>query len=221
MGPEVWTKTAYFPLGRWDGQVDHIHLVRTPFFDQSPGLSDSELAAEHVHEIRWWSHDELHAPAPPSRRGTSPRSSVGCAPRGSRRSRSRSPVSDRRDPYPGRMRILLALRFLAELGMLACLGVGGWRLGDSLLTSVLLAVLLPGAAAAAWGLWVAPRAAHRLGDPARLAVEVTLFAAAFVLALGSGLTPVMPIVGFAVWAAFLASVPARGHEPVLEDRTAA
>ncbi len=118
------------------------------------------------------------------------------------------------------MWLLLGIRFLAELGMLACLAIGGWQLGDSLLVSVLLGILLPAVAATVWGFWVAPRAAHRLEDPARLAVEVTLFAAAFVLALGSGLRPAGPILGFAVWAAFLTSIPARGHEPVpaREDR---
>ncbi len=59
LGPELWTKTAHFPLGPWDGQVDHIHLVRTPHFDPSPGLSAEQLLAEHVHEIRWWSVAEL------------------------------------------------------------------------------------------------------------------------------------------------------------------
>lgn len=113
------------------------------------------------------------------------------------------------------MPLLLAIRFLAELGMLVCLAVGGWHLGDSPLMSVLLGILLPAVAATAWGLWVAPRAARRLRDPGRLAVEVTLFSAAFVLALASGdLTPVMPVAGYALWAAFLVSIPSRRHEPV-------
>jgi hypothetical protein len=119
------------------------------------------------------------------------------------------------------MAALLALRFLAELGMLLCLGVGGWRVGDSTLTSVIGAVVLPVAAMAVWGRWVAPRASHRLPDPARLAVEVALFAAAGI-AVVTAERP-MSLVGIAVWVAFLLSVPSRGHEPALAqsgaDRT--
>lgn len=59
LGPEVWTKTAYFPMTNWDGQIDHIHLVRTQRFDPAPEMTVAELAAEGVHEIRWWSPEEL------------------------------------------------------------------------------------------------------------------------------------------------------------------
>lgn len=59
LGPELWTKTAVFPMGEWDGQVDHIHLCRTEHFEPSPHLSSAELAAENVHDIRWWSHEEV------------------------------------------------------------------------------------------------------------------------------------------------------------------
>ena len=55
LGPELWTKTAYFPMVGWDGQVDHIHLVRTPRFEPRPEMSEAELAAENVREIRWFS----------------------------------------------------------------------------------------------------------------------------------------------------------------------
>jgi hypothetical protein len=108
---------------------------------------------------------------------------------------------------------LLAVRFLAELGMLACLGVGGWQRAGSLLGSVVLGVALPGVAAAVWGRWVAPRAPRRLHDPARLGVEVTLFTAALLLVLGAEPSPAMTVVGVAVWVAFLVSIPSRGHEP--------
>jgi hypothetical protein len=110
------------------------------------------------------------------------------------------------------MVVLLAVRFLAELGMLAALAWGGWRLTESNALSLLLALALPAAAATTWGLWVAPKASHRLADPARLAVEVTLFAAAFLaLQAGEATLPKM-LVGVALWVAFLVSVPARGHE---------
>lgn len=55
LGPEVWTKTAIFPMGDWDGQIDHIHLLRVPHFTPQPRLSVEQLRAENVHEIRWWS----------------------------------------------------------------------------------------------------------------------------------------------------------------------
>ena len=63
LGPEVWTKTAYFEMPDWDGQVDHIHLVRTASFEPHPELSAAQLAAENVRELRWWSPDELASPA--------------------------------------------------------------------------------------------------------------------------------------------------------------
>ena len=116
------------------------------------------------------------------------------------------------------MIVLLGIRFLAELGLLACLGIGGWQLGGSTVTSALLAVVLPLVAAFVWGRWVAPRAGSRLRDPARLAVEVTLFAAALlvVLAAPTGQGPV--VFAFGVCAAFLVSVPSRGHEPAPPKR---
>jgi hypothetical protein len=110
--------------------------------------------------------------------------------------------------------VLLGLRFLAELGMLACLGIGGWRLGDSLLASVALGIVLPLVAAGIWGRWVAPRASRRLRDPGRLAVEVTLFAAALASVMGADPSPAMAVFGLAVWAGFLVSIPSRKHEAV-------
>jgi hypothetical protein len=111
------------------------------------------------------------------------------------------------------MVVLLAVRFLAELGMLAALAWGGWHLTDTTPFSLLLAVALPAAAATVWARWVAPRASHRLADPARLAVEVTLFAGAFLALQAGGASLPAMLVGVALWVAFLVSVPARGHEP--------
>lgn len=59
LGAEIWTKTALFPMPGWDGQVDHIHLVRVRHFAPQPRLSPNQLLAEHVHEIRWWKLHEL------------------------------------------------------------------------------------------------------------------------------------------------------------------
>lgn len=59
LGPELWTKTALFSMAGWDGQVDHIHLLRTTRFEPAPHLSRAQLEAEHIHDIRWWSPEEL------------------------------------------------------------------------------------------------------------------------------------------------------------------
>lgn len=61
LGPEVWTKTALFPMSHWDGQVDHIHMYRTERFEPSPELAPAQLEAEGLHEIRWWSLADLTA----------------------------------------------------------------------------------------------------------------------------------------------------------------
>ncbi|HET7386345.1 MAG TPA: NUDIX domain-containing protein [Nocardioidaceae bacterium] len=62
LGPEVWTKTAAFPMAQWDGQIDHTHFYRVERFEPTPALSRAELAAENIHEVRWWSPDELSNP---------------------------------------------------------------------------------------------------------------------------------------------------------------
>jgi 8-oxo-dGTP diphosphatase len=59
LGSELWTKTALFPMGSWDGQVDHIHLYRTERFEPSPQMSTAQLTAENIRDIRWWSPEEL------------------------------------------------------------------------------------------------------------------------------------------------------------------
>lgn len=59
LGPEVWTKTALFPMSGWDGQVDHVHLVRVKHFVPAPQLAPAQLLAENVHEIRWWTTEEV------------------------------------------------------------------------------------------------------------------------------------------------------------------
>lgn len=59
IGPEVWTKTALFPMAYWDGQVDHIHLLRVQHFVPEPRLTAEQLLAENVHELRWWTPGEL------------------------------------------------------------------------------------------------------------------------------------------------------------------
>jgi hypothetical protein len=69
---------------------------------------------------------------------------------------------------------VLTVRFLLELGALAGFAVGGAAVGSGV-TSVLLAVLLPLAAAVMWGVWAAPKAPRRLRPTRRLGVEVVMF----------------------------------------------
>jgi Protein of unknown function (DUF2568) len=78
----------------------------------------------------------------------------------------------------GLLPVVLLVRFLTELGLLAALAAAGLSLDAPLPVRVLLAVAAPGAAAAAWGRFVAPRSARRLRDPARLVLEAVLFGAA-------------------------------------------
>ena len=71
---------------------------------------------------------------------------------------------------------LLALRLVSELALLAG---AAWAAGARFYSPAPAA--LAGAAtalvvAAVWGVWVAPASRRRLPDPARLAVEVVLFA---------------------------------------------
>jgi len=63
IGPHIWTRTAIIPFldGSWDGQRDHVYLVRTPAFTPAPSMTWDELLAERVHELRWWSAAELRA----------------------------------------------------------------------------------------------------------------------------------------------------------------
>ncbi|WP_158607454.1 NUDIX hydrolase [Flexivirga caeni] len=63
LGPEVWTLNGVFEMGEWDGQIDHVHLCRTDHFEPSPSFSAAQLKAENVHEIRWWSTEEIESGA--------------------------------------------------------------------------------------------------------------------------------------------------------------
>jgi 8-oxo-dGTP diphosphatase len=63
IGPHMWTRTHVVPFldGLWDGQRDHVYLVRTPAFVPAPALTWEQLLAERVHELRWWTVRELTA----------------------------------------------------------------------------------------------------------------------------------------------------------------
>jgi 8-oxo-dGTP pyrophosphatase MutT (NUDIX family) len=63
IGPHIWTRTVVIPFldGSWDGQRDHVYLVRAPVFTPAPALTWEELLAERLHELRWWTASELDA----------------------------------------------------------------------------------------------------------------------------------------------------------------
>ena len=83
--------------------------------------------------------------------------------------------------------LVLTVRFLTELALLAGLAVAGARLGQDIAFSVIEAVVFPLAAAALWGLFIAPRAANRLPEPQRFLVEFVLFAGTGLVLALSGL----------------------------------
>lgn len=46
---------------QFDGQEEWYHLVRTEAFDPRGSLTDDELRAESLHELRWCSAAEVRA----------------------------------------------------------------------------------------------------------------------------------------------------------------
>ena len=84
--------------------------------------------------------------------------------------------------------INLAVRFLLELAALVALGYWGFRTGQGALMKIVLGLGAPLLVAVLWGAFVAPKAARRLADPARLALEVAIFAAATLALVAAGLT---------------------------------
>ncbi|MFL5936258.1 MAG: NUDIX domain-containing protein [Gaiellaceae bacterium] len=59
LGPEIWRREHTFA---WDGSIyrqrERYYLVRVDEHDPAPTI---DLAAEHVHDVRWWTLDELAA----------------------------------------------------------------------------------------------------------------------------------------------------------------
>jgi 8-oxo-dGTP pyrophosphatase MutT (NUDIX family) len=63
IGPHIWTREHVIPFvdGTFDGQRDVVHLVHTERFDPEPAIGWEQMRAERVHEMRWWSLDEVTA----------------------------------------------------------------------------------------------------------------------------------------------------------------
>ncbi|HET7350439.1 MAG TPA: YrdB family protein [Marmoricola sp.] len=85
--------------------------------------------------------------------------------------------------------------FLVEVAALVLLGVAGWQLGGPTFLQVLLALALPGAAAALWGLFAAPRARVR-SRPLELATKTVVLGAG--VAAGFLVLPLPWAVAFAL-----------------------
>ena len=63
IGPQIWHRLHIVPFisGQFDGQRERIYLVRCDAFEPAPRLSWEQMNAEFVHELRWWTLDEIAA----------------------------------------------------------------------------------------------------------------------------------------------------------------
>jgi hypothetical protein len=77
------------------------------------------------------------------------------------------------------------LRFTLEMSMLAALAYAGFEIGEGAVGWV-LGLGLPVLAATLWGIFLAPKSERRVGDPARLAMEVLIFGGAVAALLAAG-----------------------------------
>jgi 8-oxo-dGTP pyrophosphatase MutT (NUDIX family) len=61
IGQQIWHRLHIVPFlnGQFDGQRERIHLVRSAAFEPVPRLTWEEMRAEFVHELRWWTVDEI------------------------------------------------------------------------------------------------------------------------------------------------------------------
>lgn len=61
IGRHIWNRLHIIPIlnTRFDGQRDQIHLVHTGRFEPEPTIGWEQMRAEHVHEMRWWSLDQI------------------------------------------------------------------------------------------------------------------------------------------------------------------
>jgi 8-oxo-dGTP pyrophosphatase MutT (NUDIX family) len=63
VGPAIWHRLHIVPFlnGEFDGQRERIHLIRTDAFEPAPQLTWEQMNAEFVHELRWWTLDQIAA----------------------------------------------------------------------------------------------------------------------------------------------------------------
>lgn len=80
----------------------------------------------------------------------------------------------------------LVLRFALELVMFVGLAWAAAALVSGTWQSIAAAIIAPVVAIGLWGVLIAPGSRHRLADPARLVVELLLFAATGVVVAAAG-----------------------------------
>jgi hypothetical protein len=80
----------------------------------------------------------------------------------------------------------LVFRFVLEMVVLVALFLWGVSVSSELIIQVILGLGAPAVVVVVWGLFVAPKAARRLPDPQRLAVEIVIFGAAVLAFLAAG-----------------------------------
>ena len=80
----------------------------------------------------------------------------------------------------------LALRFALELCAIAALIYWGLETVSNPAIGIVLALAATGLFVAVWGRWIAPKASHRLQDPARLVTELLVFAASVAALAAAG-----------------------------------
>jgi 8-oxo-dGTP diphosphatase len=63
VGSQIWHRLHIVPFlnGEFDGQRERIFLIRAASFEPRPKLTWEQMNAEFVHELRWWTLDEIAA----------------------------------------------------------------------------------------------------------------------------------------------------------------
>jgi double-stranded uracil-DNA glycosylase len=60
LGPVIWTREhRLIDIARYGGQRERHYLIRVDPFDPAPALGAAGLVAEGVHDVRWFTVDEL------------------------------------------------------------------------------------------------------------------------------------------------------------------
>lgn len=62
IGPHIWSREHVIPMVTGhDGQRERVHAIHIPHFEPAPTIGWERLRAEFVHEMRWWTADEIQA----------------------------------------------------------------------------------------------------------------------------------------------------------------
>lgn len=133
-----------------------------------------------------------------------------------RSSRSPSPVAA----------FVLGVRFLTELALVGAAAWAGAARTRSIPLAIAFGVVAAIVVAGIWGLWIGPASQRRLPDPARLALEILLFAAAAVGLAFAGRAIVGAVIGIigvitAVAVRFVPEPDIRGEQPSRQPPPAA